>query len=48
MASTGLRMVHHIYCNVRRDFFDTDRGAMMKITDVIDVVEDETAPSQSY
>ena len=35
------------HCNVRRDYFDTDRG-VMQISDVVDVVEDETAASQSY
>jgi hypothetical protein len=35
------------HCNVRKDYFDTDRG-VMKITDVVDVVDDDTAPSQSY
>jgi hypothetical protein len=35
------------HCNVMRDYFDTDRG-VVKITDVVDVVEDDTAPSQSY
>ena len=35
------------HCNVRRDYFDTDRG-VMQIRDVVDVVEDETAASQSY
>jgi hypothetical protein len=35
------------HCNVRRDFYDTDRG-VMKITDVVDVGEDETPISQCY
>ena len=35
------------HCNVRKDYFDTDRG-VMQIADVVDVVEDETAASQSY
>jgi hypothetical protein len=35
------------HCHVRRDFFDTDRG-VMKISDVVDVPDDETAASQSY
>jgi hypothetical protein len=35
------------HCHVRRDFHDTDRG-VLKMSDVVDVVEDETAPSQCY
>jgi hypothetical protein len=35
------------HCNVRRDFFDTDRGVMNK-ADVVDVGEDETQASQCY
>jgi hypothetical protein len=35
------------HCNVRRDYFDADRG-VMQISDVVDVVEHETAASQSY
>ena len=35
------------HCNVRRDYHDTDRG-VMKITDVVDIVDENTAPSQSY
>ena len=35
------------HCNVRRDYQDTDRG-VMKITDVVDIVDENTAPSQSY
>ncbi len=35
------------YCQVRKDFFDTDRG-VMKITDVVDVAEEETVASQCY
>ncbi len=35
------------HCNVRRDFFDTDRG-VMKICDVVDVPDDENAVSQCY
>jgi hypothetical protein len=37
------------HCHVRRDIFDTDRGVMvMKISDVVDVVDDQTQPSQCY
>ena len=35
------------HCQVRRDFFDTDRG-VKRITDVVDVGEEETASSQCY
>ena len=35
------------HCDVRRDYYDTDRG-IKKITDVVDVGEDDTAASQSY
>jgi len=35
------------HCHVRRDFLDTDRG-VMRLSDVVDVPDDETAPSQSY
>ena len=35
------------HCHVRRDFFDTDRR-VTKITDAVDVAEDETAVSQCY
>ena len=35
------------HCNVRRDFYDTDRG-VKRITDVVDVVEDEHPVSQCY
>jgi hypothetical protein len=35
------------HCNVRRDYFDTDRG-VLKIKDVVHIVEDDTEPSQSY
>ena len=35
------------HCNVRRDFFDTDKD-VMKISDVVDVPDDETAASQCY
>jgi hypothetical protein len=35
------------HCHVRRDFFDTDRG-VVKIADVVEVSEDETAASQCY
>jgi hypothetical protein len=35
------------HCQVRRDYYDTDRG-VIKMTDVVDVAEDETAPSQCY
>ena len=35
------------HCHVRRDFFDTDKG-VMKISDVVDVPDDETAASQCY
>jgi hypothetical protein len=34
-------------CNVRRDFFDCDKG-VMKISDVVDVPDEETVPSQCY
>jgi hypothetical protein len=33
--------------HVRRDVFDTDRG-VMKISDVVDVVDDPTEPFQCY
>ena len=35
------------HCNVRRDYYDTDRG-VKKITDVVDVCEDEHPVSQCY
>ncbi len=35
------------HCHVRRDYFDTDRG-VKRITDVVDVGEEETAASQCY
>jgi hypothetical protein len=35
------------HCYVRRDYFDTDRGVML-LSNVVDVVEDETVASQSY
>ena len=35
------------HCDVRRDYYDTDRG-IKKITDVVAVGEDDTAASQSY
>ena len=35
------------HCNVRRDFYDTERG-VMKISDVVDVGEDDTGASQCY
>jgi hypothetical protein len=35
------------HCHVRRDFLDTDRG-VMRLSDFVDVPDDETAPSQSY
>ncbi len=35
------------HCHVRRDFLDTDRG-VMKISDVVDVVDDQTQPFQCY
>lgn len=35
------------HCQVRRDFFDTDRG-VTKITDVVDVAEEGTLASQCY
>ena len=35
------------HCHVRRDVFDTDRG-VMKISDVVDVEDDSTEPSQCY
>jgi hypothetical protein len=33
------------HCHVRRDYFDTDRG-VKRITDVVEVVDEETAASQ--
>ena len=35
------------HCNVRRDYYDTDKG-VKKITDVVDVGEDEPPVSQCY
>ncbi len=35
------------HCNVRRDFYDTDRG-VKKISSTVDVEEDETGASQCY
>jgi hypothetical protein len=35
------------HCHVRTDFLDTDRG-VMRLSDVVDVPDDETAASQSY
>ena len=35
------------HCHVRRDYYDTDRG-VMKISDVVDVEDNSTEPSQSY
>ena len=35
------------HCNVRRDFFDCDKG-VMKISDVVDVPDEKTLLSQSY
>jgi hypothetical protein len=35
------------HCNVRRDFYDTDRD-VKKISDAVDVEENETAASQCY
>jgi hypothetical protein len=35
------------HCHVRRDFFDCDKG-VMKISDVLDVPDEETVPSQCY
>ena len=35
------------HCHVRRDFYDTERG-VMKISDVLDVGEDDTGASQCY
>jgi hypothetical protein len=35
------------HCNVRREYYDTDRG-VKKITDVVDIVEDEHPVSQCY
>ena len=35
------------HCDVRRDYYDTDRG-IKKLTDVVDVGGDDTAASQSY
>ena len=35
------------HCHVRRDFFDSDRG-VVKITDIVEVPDDETMSSQSY
>ncbi len=37
------------HCNVRRDYYDTDRDrGVMKISDVVEVDEDEPATSQCY
>jgi hypothetical protein len=35
------------HCQVRRDYFDTDRG-VKRITDVVNVGEEEPASSQCY
>ena len=35
------------HCQVRKDYFDTDRG-VTRITDVVDVVEEDTSASQCY
>ena len=35
------------HCQVRKDYFDTDKG-VTRITDVVDVVEEETSASQCY
>ena len=35
------------HCHVRRDYLDTDRG-VLKISDVVDVEDDATEPSQCY
>ena len=35
------------HCHVRRDFYDTEKG-VMKISDVVDVGEDDTGASQCY
>ena len=35
------------HCQVRRDYYDTDRG-VKRITDVVEVAEEETACSQCY
>ncbi len=35
------------HCNVRRDFLDCDKG-VMKLSDVVDVPDEETVPSQCY
>ncbi len=35
------------HCQVRRDYYDTDRG-VKRITDVVHVAEEETACSQCY
>ncbi len=35
------------HCQVRRDYYDTDRG-VKRITDVVDVADEETACSQCY
>jgi hypothetical protein len=35
------------HCNVRRDYYDTDRG-VKPMSLLVDVVEDETGVSQSY
>jgi hypothetical protein len=35
------------HCNVRRDFFDTDRG-VKKRSDIVDVGEDDTGALQCY
>ena len=35
------------HCQVRKDYFDTDKG-VTRITDVVDVVEEDTSASQCY
>ena len=35
------------HCDVRRDYFDSDKG-VLKISDVVDVADDETPTSQCY
>jgi hypothetical protein len=35
------------HCHVRHDFIDSDRG-VMKLSDVVDVADDEIEASQCY
>ena len=35
------------HCHVRRDFLDSDKG-VLKMSDVVDVADDETPTSQCY